>query len=238
MYAGVNTSSFRAASEKLRRLADIDVGPKQVQRVTKRIGSERIAERDQQVQDYQQLPLVERKAAPADVTAPQVAVVGVDGGRIQSFERKGQPVACEDQPTWENDNNATHWREDKIGLLMSLESLVHETDPCPEIPTNFLDPFRIAELAGELNHKPPMAAQESDSNPPADSANEPTVLRDIYRQPPEVIKNRIVGPLWLTGPKPTGRSGGSIFRLSLRSWISFMLSLMCLKRPPLAEVRA
>jgi hypothetical protein len=71
----------------LRVLADLDISDKQVRRVCQAIGAERVAERDQAVARYQALPLTQRKSVPAGVTAPDVAVVGVDGGRMQIFER-------------------------------------------------------------------------------------------------------------------------------------------------------
>ena len=43
-----------------------------------------------------------------------------------------------------------HWREDKIGLLMTMTSKVSDDDPCPEIPENFIDPTRIFKLASEI----------------------------------------------------------------------------------------
>src|SRR5262245_26931702 len=78
-YAGTVSRSFAEGSESLERLADLAVSPKQVERVTRRIGAERVAERDAAVAAYQALPLVEKFAVPAGVTPPEVAVVMADG---------------------------------------------------------------------------------------------------------------------------------------------------------------
>ena len=43
-----------------------------------------------------------------------------------------------------------HWREDKIGLLMTMTSEESATDPCPTIPETFVNPLRIIKLAREL----------------------------------------------------------------------------------------
>ena len=83
IHAGVTQSSDEAGREILTTLASLPVSAKQVERITKRIGGERCAERDKAVAAYLALPLVERKAAPAGVTPPAVAVVGTDGGRLQ-----------------------------------------------------------------------------------------------------------------------------------------------------------
>ena len=120
---------------------------KQVERVCKRIGAERLAEREAAVKAYQALPLTERKGVPAGVPAPDVAVVGCDGGRLQILERSGVKVEAEEASDAEDGRRGKHWREDKIGVLMSMQSAVVASDPCPEIPKQFLDMERITKLA-------------------------------------------------------------------------------------------
>ena len=69
-------------------------------------------------------------------------------------------------------NNGRHWREDKIGLLMTMTSDEHEVDPCPEIPEMFVDPLRIMKLTRELKTRSPSprgAPTEADS-PAGDAA--------------------------------------------------------------------
>jgi hypothetical protein len=82
----VTQSSYAAGSDLLAKLARLPVPAKQVERITKRIGLERSGERDEAVAAYLALPLVQRKAAPAGVTPPAVAVVGTDGGRLQILD--------------------------------------------------------------------------------------------------------------------------------------------------------
>jgi hypothetical protein len=86
-YAGANKASFREASLDLDKLAALDVSEKQVERLCKRLGAERLAERDAQVRAFEALPLVQRKeGAPAGVLPPgpgQVAVVMADAGMLQ-----------------------------------------------------------------------------------------------------------------------------------------------------------
>src|SRR5215831_20031744 len=59
-YAGPAGRSFAEASAALHHLADLAVDPKQVERVTERIGAERVAERQAQAAAFQALPLVEK----------------------------------------------------------------------------------------------------------------------------------------------------------------------------------
>jgi hypothetical protein len=149
VYAGVNNSSFEQGSQDLLKLAEIEVSAKQVERVTERIGAERVAERNEAVKAYQELSLTERKAVPAGVEAPEVAVVGCDGGRLQILERTGAKVEAEAAAAADG-RRGQHWREDKIGLLQTMKSTVSASDPCPEIPESFVDPTRILKLAREL----------------------------------------------------------------------------------------
>src|SRR5271170_1111052 len=87
VYAGANINSYELASQSVAELMDLKVGPKQIERLTKRVGKERSDERDIDTRKYLALPLVERKGKPADVAAPGTAVVSVDGGRIQILDR-------------------------------------------------------------------------------------------------------------------------------------------------------
>ena len=63
------------------------------ERLTRRIGRERQEERDDEVKTYQALPLVKRKQVPKGVSAPDVAVVGADGGGLQILDRSAMGPA-------------------------------------------------------------------------------------------------------------------------------------------------
>ena len=193
VYAGTANSSFQQGSQDLLKLAEIEVSAKQVERVAKRIGQERVAERDRDVSAYQALPLAERKGAPAGVTAPDLAVVGCDGGRLQILDRQGRAVEAEEAADAEDGRSGKHWREDKIGLLMTMTSVESASDPCPEIPQHFLDVTRILKLARELKTK---AAPREEA---AKETSEPEVgvkalaSPESSWTPPEVKEKRLVG---------------------------------------------
>jgi hypothetical protein len=183
-------------------LAEINSSDKQTRRVCKGIGAERVAERDAEVAAYLKKPLAERKAVPEGVTAPAVAVVGVDGGRLQIFERAAEKESgpaegevIEDDVAMPEPAASTkgpmHWREDKIGLLLTMTSPVHQTDPCPEIPESFVNPQWIPELAKELGRGG--ASKEDRVEPaPAEGANGVTVAETAKWQPPEVATKNLV----------------------------------------------
>src|SRR5206468_875551 len=58
-YAGANKPSFREASVDLDRSSDLTVHEKQAERLCKRIGAERLAERDEQVARFLALGLAQ-----------------------------------------------------------------------------------------------------------------------------------------------------------------------------------
>jgi len=86
--AGTCCRSFGHGRDALQQLADRTVGEKHVERLTERIGHERLAERAAAVAAFQALPLVEKLQVPTGVTPPDLAVVMVAGGRLQIFDRR------------------------------------------------------------------------------------------------------------------------------------------------------
>jgi hypothetical protein len=114
-YAGTVSRSFAEGSELLERLADVPVSAKQVERLTRRIGSERVAERDAEVAAYQALPLVTKFQVPLAVQAPDLAVVMADGGRLQILDRSEQAAATPAQAEAGNEAVASVAQDDRAG---------------------------------------------------------------------------------------------------------------------------
>jgi hypothetical protein len=95
-----------------------------------------------------------------------------DGGRLQILDRAHRPspeplppAADEAAPalaadeTWQEEKTpGGHWREDKVGLLLTMQSVVSATDPCVEVPPSFVDATRIPELVRELSRTVKQAA--------------------------------------------------------------------------------
>jgi hypothetical protein len=202
-YAGTVSRSFAEGSELLGQLAELSVSAKQVERVARRIGTERVAERDAEVAAYQALPLVEKFALPAGVQAPDLAVVMADGGRLQILDRvlrpraNPLPAAAGAAPapaeaadeTWDEEKPpAGHWREDKVGLLLTMHSVVSATDPCPDLPPSFVDQSRIPELVRELSRQ---VQQAEDVAEPAATAADPPPGEAVY-QPPQVRQRKVL----------------------------------------------
>src|SRR6516165_5751455 len=152
VYAGTAHGSFELGKQALQELADVEVTTKLVERLTQQIGKERLVERNEAVAAFEALPLTDKHQSPAEVISPQVAVVMVDGGRLQIRERGADaqaPAEAEDLPAGRE--RGKHWREDKAALLLTMASEVAANDPCPEIPETFVDPTRILKLAREIH---------------------------------------------------------------------------------------
>jgi hypothetical protein len=197
VYAGVAASSFANAAQLLDNLADLPASSKQVERLSRVIGSERVAQRDQAVAAFVALPLVEKFEAPAGVRSPEVAVIEVDGGRLQIRERDGQPAAqAKDAPSQTaegfDDEPPAHgfWREDKVGTLLEMRSPVSPVDPCPQVPPGFLDVLRIPNLAREIGKVAALQGDGADgaSAEQADEGGE----HDATYQPPLLQRRNVV----------------------------------------------
>jgi hypothetical protein len=186
-YAGAQSSSFVQAAKDLQVLAEVEVTAKRIERWTKRIGDQRVAELEGAAAAYQELPLPEQRTSPTD-QVPQVACVQMDGGRIQIRTRHEVPHKEEGQG---------YWRESLVGCLLSMTSVEHTEDPCPTIPPSFVDPARMSQLGREIkgfsSSEDHGAGSSEDASP--DRAGRPEVLvRSVVatRQGIDVFGQRLV----------------------------------------------
>jgi hypothetical protein len=214
--AGTVSRSFAEASTLLQQLADLKVSSKQVERLTRRIGEERVVERQAEEAAFAALPLVQKFETPAGVSTPDLAVVMVDGGRLQILDRSDPPLPVEaalspaESPlaaatllpaavevaeaveAWEEEKRSTrHWREDRIGLLLTMKSEASAVDPCPEVPASFLDETRIPELVRELS-KSVKAVDGVSASAASSEVLAAAVPKKTLYEPPEVQKRTVV----------------------------------------------
>jgi hypothetical protein len=203
---GTRLSSFREARESLAETLEIDLNVKLIERVTERVGTGRVADRAEAVSAWEALPLVRKETAPPQVTAPQIAVVVPDGGRVQLTERQSE--------------TGTHWHEDKAAVLLEMKAALCTTDPSPEPPEEFLNLEWADTLTREIGKRaaaePPRKAETAPST--AESrveefslltgmqAEEAEVTGDASpalrlvtgnerRTPPEVVRKTVVATL-------------------------------------------
>jgi hypothetical protein len=132
---GGNSPSFEQASQQLQRLLNVELGPKETQRLTEQTGRQWVAARDEQVEAFKQGKL-ERLHAQA----PQVTVVMVDGGRSQIRAAEAGPGVHE-----------PGWREVKYSSLTTLASRVSTSDPVPEPPSKLLNPERVKKIVEQMH---------------------------------------------------------------------------------------
>jgi hypothetical protein len=168
VYAGSQSPSFVQATQDLTALAETTVTRERVQRWTKRVGQQRVAEVQRQAESYQQLPLPAQRQSPTG-QVPQVGCVMMDGGRIQIRDRH---EASEDK------ESKGHWRETLVGCLLNMTSEEHAQDPCPTIPRTFVDPRRMHDLSREIKgfSGPPDAGAAASAAAPHDREGRPEVL--------------------------------------------------------------
>jgi hypothetical protein len=102
------------------------------------VGSERVAEREAAVARFKEMDLPKQQIGSTAVDPPQIAVTAMDGGRYQRRDHFGE----KDRPSREK-----HWREDKVGCLLSMVGERHESDPTPELPEWLATSSAVAELA-------------------------------------------------------------------------------------------
>jgi hypothetical protein len=143
VYAGSHANSFEQASADLKEEAELEISAQRVMRATKRIGQERVAEREAEVAAWEKLSLPEQQGSPCE-HVPRVACVEPDGGRIQIWDRNAAG------PPEEAVRKGRFWRETKVGCLLSMTSEPSSTDPCPMIPEIFVDPRRMGQISREI----------------------------------------------------------------------------------------
>jgi hypothetical protein len=138
VWAGSNLGSYAMAEEAMLELGGISISARRIRRAVGQVGEQRVREREAVVKQFKELDLPQQQAGSTAVEPPQVGVIMMDGGRYQRRDHFGQ----KDHPAGEN-----HWREDKVGCLLSMCGEVHESDPAPEFPEWLATSAAVAELA-------------------------------------------------------------------------------------------
>lgn len=153
VHLGTKLPSFESAADSVGETLEIALTTKRVERLTERIGWERVAEREQAVAQWKALPLMKKLAAPPGVKAPAVACVTCDGGRMQ---RCDLPETAK-----------SHWCETKGGALLELKANPQQSDPCPQVPDKFLDLAEMDELTREIKRAVPKGSvfQKAEARP-------------------------------------------------------------------------
>jgi hypothetical protein len=126
--------SHKVAAAVVELVGDIHISGRHINRLTEEIGTEMEQRRDRDTEDY-----VHHRRPPPAAAAPQVAVVALDGGRLQTRATGQGPGVHEQQ-----------WKEDKVACLLALECPTFAADPHPQPPRCFLDAPRVDEMVRDI----------------------------------------------------------------------------------------
>jgi len=139
----------------MRELAEIEISPTHLQRLSERIGGEWVELRDEDVEKFRQRRLERDYQEP-----PRgAAAVMLDGGRVQTrAEDAGRGVSD------------PGWRESKVACCLTLQTKPHAVDPQPEPPAKFLEPTIAARLAAEVKRRSRPAIERNEASRRASQA--------------------------------------------------------------------
>jgi hypothetical protein len=130
--AVARSTSFDAAAESLGDEAEVRVGARHLVRIAHEVGEQLREERDRRVEEFRSTG-----GTPEVPVAPRLAVVAVDGGRLQvRSEEPGRGPGAHDPA----------WREDKVANLITMGTECHDEDPHPELPRCFTKKREVVEL--------------------------------------------------------------------------------------------
>jgi hypothetical protein len=178
--AAARDGSFDAAAESLADLAEVKISGRQVGRIAHEVGAQLRHDRDRRVEEFQA-----KRAKLESPVVPRLAVVEIDGGRLQTrSEDPGKGPGIHDPA----------WREDKVANLLTMTTQSHDHDPHPNLPRCFTKKREVVELVQGISGQGALA----DVVEPG--GNEPPALTLV--EPPEIKK--VPAPPW--PPKPLVRT--------------------------------
>jgi hypothetical protein len=134
VHSAAREPSFREAAEAMADLAEVSISGRQLGRIAREVGEQLQADRDEQV-DRLRAGALETRVE----TRPALAVIEVDGGRLQVRGEGAGPGA-----------HAAAWREDKIAILATMAHTTSECDPEPELPECFRDRDFVEKVIGAI----------------------------------------------------------------------------------------
>ncbi len=177
VWAGSNLGSYVMAEEAMRELAGVSVSLRRIRRVVGQVGNQRVAEREAAVKRFKEMDLPKQQIGSTAIDPPQIAVTAMDGGRYQRRDHFGE----KDRPAREK-----HWREDKVGCLLSMSGEMHQRDPMPELPEWLATSSAVAELAK-------MAEKQGVSDVSEPIENQATKTPDEASYPsPKLVSREVV----------------------------------------------
>jgi len=177
--AAAREPSFREAAEALNDLAELTVNARQVDRIAHEMGQHLRDQRDQLVDQDRS-----GEVGPRVETRPALAMIQVDGGRLQ-IRGQGQGPGA----------HQAAWREDKIALLATLSHQVSSVDPEPRLPACFADRSFVERLVGSIAGVGPLGPAPAEPPTSVDGLPPPTPRPAEPRTTPELSVRTYVATL-------------------------------------------
>lgn len=178
VWSGANNGSYALAAAALDELADVRLSVKQIRRMVIEVGNVRLAERDDAARQLRTMPLPKRRVGSQATPSPELAVISMDGGRYQRRDHFRDAATSE--------GAATHWRETKVGCLLSMRSDVHASDPSPGFPGWLASSPAVAELA-RISEKTGVSAPDS-----ASAEGDAAAAEELGYEPPKLVAREVV----------------------------------------------
>jgi len=147
--AAAYAPSYTVGELMLRKIGNIPITSRGLNKTAVKIGTEMVAQRDARIEAYFQQPLPRRKQA--EPTTPiALACVSIDGGRMQTRDEGcGRGV------------HHPHWRETKNALFLRMKSDSFVCDPHPDLPACFADRTRMKSLLSSTGEEEASGAEET-----------------------------------------------------------------------------
>ncbi len=151
---GVIAESFSKAETYLRQLADLNVSAQRIRRITRLRGRQRIKLREQLTNYYLNSPVPDQlHRVPDGTTAPAIAAIGLDGGRYQMLDRsESASVSRAAQIRQGKRRKGEHWKESRVGCVMTMSGPTHEQDPMPDLPAFLAGGHDLERKLSEIGH--------------------------------------------------------------------------------------
>ena len=173
-------------------MAEVTISGRHVTRIAMETGRELEAARDQQAQQFQA-----RQLDPVVATRAALAVVEVDGGRLQ-IRGVGDGPGAHDAA----------WREDKVALLGTAARLTFDDDPEPDLPACFREQSYVEKLVREISSVSSLGTIAPPTPPPPDAP--PLAATPVETDAPPLGAD----------PAPTGASRPRVPEFLVRTYVA------------------
>lgn len=148
MLAAAHTPSFSVGEIVLRKIGDIQITGRGLNKTSVKIGTEMVVDRDARTAAYFNQPLPRQHAQPK--TPISLACLSIDGGRMQTRDEGGGKGV-----------HHPHWRETKNALFSRMQSDSFTCDPHPDLPACFADRTRMKSLLSGVGEEDAATAKET-----------------------------------------------------------------------------